>query len=230
MKWNAFLAKHITVWKCITLFYLSQITRLSFIFATIPKIKNHPALLSLSPRIQVKQYEFCKLPQKPLSDLFFSASAKGGVLFLCSVFFSRIAKQRITAESDFSREFGRTIRRGQRHIGIRFQTVVRGQKGFHPHGQKVAKSIFLSFLALRGRRWFSSLIFLWSGGTSGTPAASIFSSLRPLPSIWARADVDTRTGLFLCTHHRAKAVYEAAINLSVYVRTVLKLKEAARVL
>lgn len=37
-------------------------------------------------------------------------------------------------------------------------------------------------------------------------------------------------GLSLCTHHRAKAVYEAAINLSVYVRTVLKLKEAARVL
>lgn len=102
-------------------------------------------------------------------------------------------------------------------------------EGFSPHGQKVAKSIFLSFLALRGRRWFSSLIFLWSGGTSGTPAASIFSSLRPLPSIWARADVDTRTGLSLCTH-RAKAVYEAAINLSVYVRTVLKLKEAARVL
>lgn len=136
-----------------------------------------------------------------------------------------IAKQRITAESDFSCEFGRTTRRGQRHIGIGFQTVVRGQKVFTPMDKKVAKSIFLSFLTLRGRRCFSSLIFLWPGSTSGTPAASILSSLRPLPSTWARADVDTRTGLSLCTHHRAKAVYEAAINLSVYVRTILKLKK-----
>ena len=38
---------------------------------------------------------------------------------------------------------------------------------------------------------------------------------------------NTRTSLSLYTHHRAKAVYEAVINLSVYVRTVLKLKEAA---
>lgn len=56
----------------------------------------------------------------------------------------------------------------------------------------------------------------------------IYSLLyRPLASTWTSADVDTRTSLSLCTHHRAKAVYEAAINLSVYVRTVLKLKEAA---
>lgn len=31
---------------------------------------------------------------------------------------------------------GRITRHGQRHIGIGFQTVAQGQKGFHPRGQK----------------------------------------------------------------------------------------------
>jgi len=87
-----------------------------------------------------------------------------------------IAKQRNRAESDFSHEFDRITRRGQRHIGIRFQTIARGQKVFTLTDKKV-KSIFLSSLALRGHRWFSSLIFLWPGVTSGTPAASILSSV-----------------------------------------------------
>lgn len=141
-------------------------------------------------------------------------------------YFSTVPHRETTIESDFSREFvppaADTKTRRHRVSNGR----VRPEGFSPPQTKKVAKSIFLSSLALRGRQWFSSLIFLWPGGTSRTPAASIFSSLDLWP-LHDRADVDT---LSLCTHHHAKAVYEAAINLSVYVRTVLKLKEAVRVL
>lgn len=63
---------------------------------------------------------------------------------------------------------------------------------------------------------------------------SIYSLLsRPLPSYkrgYRRVHSHCSLSVFLSLymHYHAKAIYEAAIKLSVYERTILKLKEAAR--